>query len=58
MYSNETIMFTYPTTYGLVLGVAETAKIENILKLLESSFFIKIFKPDNSFSVSNGVEIS
>jgi hypothetical protein len=51
-------MFTYPTTYGLVLGVAETAKIENILKLLESSFFIKIFKPDNSFSVSNGIEIS
>jgi hypothetical protein len=40
------------------LGVAETAKIENILKLLESSFFIKIFKPDNSFSVSNGIEIS
>ncbi|CAK78586.1 unnamed protein product (macronuclear) [Paramecium tetraurelia] len=53
LYSNETIIFSYPTSYGMVLGIGNTSVIGQILQNLESSFFIKIFKTDNSFYVSN-----
>ncbi|CAD8135662.1 unnamed protein product [Paramecium octaurelia] len=53
LYSNETIIFSYPTSYGMVLGIGNTNVIGQILQNLESSFFIKIFKTDNSFYVSN-----
>ncbi|CAD8142515.1 unnamed protein product [Paramecium octaurelia] len=53
LYSNETVIFSYPTNYGMVLGIGYTNIIKQILSNLESSFFIKIFKTDNSFYVSN-----
>ncbi|CAD8046435.1 unnamed protein product [Paramecium sonneborni] len=53
LYSNETIIFSYPTSYGIVLGIGYTKVIGQILSKLGSSFFIKIFKIDNSFYVSN-----
>ncbi|CAD8043938.1 unnamed protein product [Paramecium primaurelia] len=58
LYSNETIIFSYPTSYGMVLGIGYTKVIAQILSKLQSSFFIKIFKTDNSFYVSNDQNIN
>ncbi|CAD8127061.1 unnamed protein product [Paramecium sonneborni] len=53
LYSNETVIFSYPTNYGIVLGVGYTKMVGEILSKLGSSFFIQIFKSDKSFYISN-----